>query len=641
MHRKDDFDWGEKDVSYAVNYIYYGLYFLVLSWLQVFHVLLIDKATALVQGGYALYAVGETFVETVILALTAGWLLHKKKTKWYICWTLLSLVLLLLHGIDFPLERLMDLSVWFGLSFAIREALTSFVEVLRASTIPLSHWLLAAGGALLFFFIGFLLVRLSEKICQKKPWSWSLKKAFGYCVMGGVLLVSCEVLLFFTADTNIPRLYNKAMPWKRTLLPTEEFIWTVGSCLKKEFGAHDCLQDVDSNSFSLERKPDIFLFITESLRKDYLTEEVAPHLHTFAKSYASFPRMLSVANATHISWFSTFYSLFPFYWTDYQPGKWTSGSHALGWLKKMGYSTHVYSATRLGFYSMREVLFGEGDHVVDEVLDVQAKDQIPPHQADTIVIQTLCDKLQTEKKGGRLFILFLDSTHFDYSWPQQEATVFTPIEEEVSYIKLSYSRKDMHKITNRYKNAIHHVDALFHKFTTFLQRQGGWEDAVIVLTGDHAESFNEDGHMFHASALSLPQLSVPMYMKLGTQTALLETTQATSQMDIFPTLFHHLLGEDSLQGHFQGKSLLVPREHSYTLSARYNAGEAPFQFCLHNGQYRAVLEFCNPLDIFHCHHLKVCAMEDLEGREVPFSLSFVQKQFQQALETLFTSYESH
>ena len=625
-----------KQVCYRLNYIYYGLYFCLLASLQVFHLSLLKSSGSwLVHSFYTVYVLGAVFVEVLALAFVSSVLLSRRQKKSYIVWTIGSLMLLILRVVDFPLERLMDISVWFGLQFGIKEASTNLIEVLRASTIPLSHWCYTAIGVVLFMLIGMRFVLFTERLSQKRALCLSVKRAVSVSLLCGLLLVSSEVVLLAYVDARQGAVYAKALPWKGMLFPLQTEIWSLEHSLQKTVSSKELMQLADSNLFSLEKKPDIFLFITESLRADYLTKEVAPHLTAFAETYTAFPKMLSVANATHISWFSTLYSLFPFYWKDYQPSCWQGGSPVLELFHKMGYEIYAYSATRLNFYSMRTMLFGKEDALMHEVRDLQDEVESSPCMADARVLDALSSVLQqSDQRGGRLFLLFLDSTHFAYSWPQEE-TQFLPIEEEVSYMKLAYSRDNMHKITNRYKNAIHYVDTLFHRFTETLCENDLFDDAVIVFTGDHAESFDEDGHMFHASSLSIPQLKVPLFMKLGADSKLLDSSQATSQIDIFPTLLHYVFGEELSSAMFHGKSLLVPRERSFTLGARYNAGDVPFQFSLGNGSYRAILEFCDPSDLFHCRQLKVCHVEDLHGNTVPFSSAFMKIQFQHALDVLF------
>ena len=638
MSKKEELYVEIKEVLYSINYIYYGLYFLFFAGIQVFHVALHPFSSGLSRLVYMFYAMGESLIEVVALAFFASWLLKHGKKKMHCLYTVGTLVLFICRVVDFFLVRLMDISIWYGMGFIFEETSTSFVELLHASNVPLAMWILAGLTVCGFFFFGFFFAIFSEKICQKWKVCCSAKKMFSFFVFGCFLLVFSEVFLFFEIDSKQSTEYAKALPWKRTLLCKQENLLTVGHNLKKMTGSQIFLEQADSNLFALERKPDIFLFITESLREDFLTQEVTPSLFAFAKENLEFRQALSVANATHISWFSTFYSMYPFYFGDYQPKKWDRGSHSLSLLKKMGYEIHVYSSSRLNFYQMNQILFGEGENLVDELEEFRLDPTIKSCQADALAMAKLCSEITTsEQKGGRVFIVFLDSSHFGYSWPSEMEPIFSPIDENVNYLKLSYSRKDLGKLKNRYKNSLRYIDELFKSFRISLQSKGLWDESVVIFTGDHAESFNEDGHLFHASALSSAQLRVPLYIKLGNASDSLQVAEdgGASQIDIFPTVFHYLLGENTASSLFQGKSLIHSNHPSYTIGGRYNAGRAPFQFYIQNGEYRIVLEFINRTNIFDCNTLKVCSIEDAQGNEIPFSLSFVHTHFQEALNELF------
>lgn len=629
---------GIKDVLYSLNYIYYGLYFLFFAGLQVYHVFLVSPLDNSLRLIYAVNALFASFIEVSFMALVSAIFLRYKKVGWNRVFLLLTGLLLLLRVIDFLLVRLMDISIWHGLEFIMQETFSNFIEMLYATSVPLSVWFigfLLAVGSLVFGW-GFFYV--TEKICQKKPLLCSAKSTFGVIALSFSCLALTSISLnFLQTPIDLQREYVKAIPWKTTLLFPEEETLTVGRHLKTIAKERSFLQEADSSVFSLERKPDLFLFVVESLRQDFLTNEVTPALAQFREENANFSKALSVSNATQTSWFSIFYSLYPFYWTQYQDKECKQGSPALALLKKMGYQIHTYSASRLSFYSMRRILFG-GEGVVDSLKEFQNETPIPPYQADAALIQQLCQDVQSsEKKGGRVFIIFLDSTHFDYSWPQDQEPLFFPIEEKFNYIKMSCIRDNIDEIKNRYRNSLNYVDGLFKTFQTTLEKKGIWDDSVVVFTADHGEEFNEYGHMFHASTLTSPQLEIPLYIKLGKDAAgpMLNTSKRASQMDVFPTFFHYIIGENIAAPFFQGESLLTTSAKNYVVGARYNASRTPYQFYIQSGSYRMILEFVNRHDVLHCNCLKIHSIEDENGEKVPFTSSLVTTHFQEAFDALF------
>jgi membrane-anchored protein YejM (alkaline phosphatase superfamily) len=182
-------------------------------------------------------------------------------------------------------------------------------------------------------------------------------------------------------------------------------------------------------------------------------------------------------------------------------------------LKKMGYEIHLHSASRLGLYEMDKMVFGRNMYLLNSANCYASDEHILPWMADERAINGLCDQLQEgEQQGGRVFIVFLDSTHFDYSFPEEFNTRYAPVDDKINYFDVAVSKKNLEKVKNRYKTAINYVDTLFAKFIDTLKVSGGWEESVVVFTGDHGEEFYENGHLFHATDLSQQQLHVPLYL---------------------------------------------------------------------------------------------------------------------------------
>ncbi len=640
-----------KELLYTINYIYYGVYFFLFASLQVFHVFLVQSDSSYSLGGqsiYALYALIEVFVEVFALAVISSWILKHKWKKLHFFYVLFTVLLLICRSVDLLLVRLMDISVWHGMGFIFQETPANFIEMLYATNVPIAVWFLGLASVSAMVVSSLVFFLFSEKISKKFRFTLSGKGVFGVFILSVSVLVLNDVFIRMQEDSKSLTKYSKALPWKKTLFSSAPNLFTVGGYLKplphNYLSESAFLENMDSNLFRLARKPDLFLFVVESLREDFLTEEVTPNLVSFKNENFFFPKTLSAANATHISWFSIFYSLYPFYWTKYQDPKWNHGSYCLSLLKKMGYKLHVYSSSRLSFYSMDRILLGKDGCLADSIDGFQGEEMIPPHEADSKAIEKLCRDIHaSEEKGGRVFVVFLDSTHFDYSWPEEENTLFTPVEGRINYVKLAYARDNLAEIKNRYRNSLSHVDRLFASFRESLIEKGLWEDSVVAFTADHGEEFNEQGQMFHASNLSIPQLQVPLYLKLGNEKDLfyVNTEKKASQMDIFPSFFHYLLGdnlaESGVSSLFQGESLFKENPKSYVLGARYNASRAPYQFYVQGEVYRMTLEFCNPNDIFNCNTLKVSSIVDENHEEVPYRIGFIQEHFGDCLHELFGS----
>ena len=65
---------------------------------------------------------------------------------------------------------------------------------------------------------------------------------------------------------------------------------------------------------------------------------------------------------------------------------------------------------------------------------------------------------------------------------------------------------------------------------------------IFVITGDHGESFGEDGAMFHTSLLSEVQTRVPLIM-IGPNIPSRSLHDLSSHLDMLPTLLHAIEGQ--------------------------------------------------------------------------------------------------
>jgi membrane-anchored protein YejM (alkaline phosphatase superfamily) len=245
--------------------------------------------------------------------------------------------------------------------------------------------------------------------------------------------------------------------------------------------------------------------------------------------------------------------------------------------------------------------------------------------------------MTNEESGGRLFIVFLDSTHHDYSW-QEEYSVFKPYEEKINFLKVALSNKGLEGIKNRYRNALYYVDALFGKFMQAFDGYQGKEEAVIVVLGDHAEEFYEEGRLFHASSLSHAQTHIPLYYKFGSTSPFKSKEHASMscQMDIFPTLLHYLTGKEVLQDVLQGRSIFSENRWPFTIMARFNASRNPCEFSIHNGKQKLTATFSDERDIFNAKGLRIISLKNDRNEIISHDLHSIKEHFGDALDQMFT-----
>lgn len=588
-----------------VNLFYFGFLFIALSVLHGYHALLIDGATDIERVYFVFQSFGQSFLETLALIILIH-VLPRSSLPWIIT---LTAVIFVVRLVDFPMVRLLGFSSWDTTTFLSKEHIYNFVEQLYSSNVSIGIWI--TGGLIGFAIVELTVVAfyLTEKYGKK--WHVSLKGlvcTFGYAAVA--LIVMEFASLFFVRGMAYEN-YAQALPWKRGVLQRDGALVTLPFTLREKEWPENVQVKPIAN------KPDIFLFVVESLRDDYITKNVAPHLVKFRKENIYPDLTLSNANATQPSWFSIFHSRFPMYWGSNIP----KGALGLKILKKLGYKIHVYTAARLSFFRMDEVIFGEGSCLADSIYSFYTNEKEPLYERDGKAIDKMCEDLKKEQ-GGRVFIAFLDSTHFDYSWPEMQ-TRFLPIEDPVNYVKLAFFKGNIDPLKNRYRNSISYVDSLFGKVMKNLEDN---PDAIVVFTGDHGEEFYENGHLFHASALTIQQTRAPLYYKMNKK----PLTNMSSHIDIFPSILHYLTGNDQYSDYFDGQSIFSKKRWPFLVTARYNLGRTPYEFMLHNGKSKLLARFSNESEIFKSDAVRILSLENVEEKHIA-------QEFGEAFDFLFST----
>ena len=619
-----------------INYVFFITYFVIVAFLHIFHVMLIEPVISLSTWFFAIYALAQVAIETLILVFLAGVITQyfpRLSNIYIVCVFFIFLV----HLIDFPLVRMMDMTFWFALNFIMQESYDNFIELLLASNVSLVVWAVAAIGGIGLLMTGIFLYRMAEKWTKKRHLFIPFPMQFAVLVVLSIFLVSWDYGVRKHVSKAFSDRYQKTLPWKTTFFPHKASYLTLAKKLPEPMSGEELMNKLDSRAFSLAHKPDIYLFIAESLREDYINEEYAPFLNQFKKDNVKFDMALSNANATHLSWFSLFHSRFPFYYGKLNPDEWKGGSIPLMLLKKMGYKIYISSSARLSYYQMDRVIFGEGGHLADVLFMPEEEDAHEPHERDFKAMETL-QKEMANGDGGRLFVVFLDATHLDYSWPK-ETSRFFPYAEKINYFTAGFSKKGLEGIKNRYRNALHFVDSLFGQFFNTLKKSPGGKNAVVVITGDHGEEFYDHGNLFHASGLSHPQMHIPLYYRFGDneEMKLKNKCQMTCHMDVFPTLFHYLIGEDLLGDVLQGESVFKADRWPYTVVARFNASRSPNQFCIHNGECKLLAEFSNERDIFSSKGLKILSTKNSQDENIEREIHFEHEDFGLAFDRIFSA----
>ncbi len=543
---------------------------------------------------FSLHAIGQSILEAATLFLLASWL-----KKWAPSWLFYLFIggcfsLLIIHFIDFTMLRLMDDSISYAFRYFFFSGFHHLFVAIQA--LNLNAKMLAL--FILAFFIPPVLGIVFYKISEKKmslnisPWKLAL---FLLTTAGALYTLDLFARPFLEPMAYMR--YQKALPLGTTFLSPLPRRLKLERPIAKNSEHKELLESLKRNSPDL---PNIYLFVVETLRKDFVSDDTAPHLSRFAKENISFEESYANASSTHLSWFAIFHAKFPYHWTEMNRFC-NRGSSALQMLKKLGYKIRIYSSADLALFGIDSLLLGKNRYLADETQEWSKELFLQPCERDACVFRSFFQDLEKPgTKEGNLFIFFLDSTHSEYSIPKDFPAKFGPITEKIDYLTLTSS--SLEKVKNRYKNAIFYVDSLFGIYRQKLQDKGLYENSIIAITGDHGEEFFEEGAIFHGTHLNDYQLSVPLYFRFPEKRK--ASTKAT-HLDIFPSILHYLTGIEKFDGLFDGESIFDQNRWPYHLAVLQNGASAPSEFLIQNKEHKLRVKVPSGCSLYSTQYLEV------------------------------------
>lgn len=545
------------------NPLYFLLFLLILAGLTLAH--FASEHLSGIPLFFLFYALGQALLETTAVALVA-WALRRWAPR-FVFYTFVAgtFLFLLVQFTDLALLRIMDTTIGYLFLYFASGGLAHVGAAFHALNMNLGMICLICAVLLVLPALGILFYSLTDRATPRVPIQVTPIQLFFTMLAVGTALLLLDVGMHSNLGYATYSRFQKHLPFGTTFLPPAPPEVPLSSHF---FPARPELQELPR--LSAAHKPNVFLFIVESFRRDFLTPEIAPHLHALGQAHLSFPESTANSNSTHTSWYALLHANTPLRWTE-AAHSYTKGALPLRLFKQLGYKIHVLCAAEFSLFNIDPLLFGKTDRLPDTLLEN------PPgaaHERDALLFAEVRRHLTQD---GTLFLVFLDGTHSEYSFPDS-ATVFEPIDPQIDYLTLPGNPEKLERVKNRYRNAIHHLDSQLGSLFAHLKEQNLWDDAVFAITGDHGEEFFEDGALFHGTHLNTWQTAVPIFLKLPGNPPL--TRREASHIDLFPTLFHSLTGQTDLLSLFDGESLLTPARRHPILVVQHNGGAAPTDFLL-------------------------------------------------------------
>ncbi len=480
--------------------------------------------------------------------------------------------------------RVMGTGLGLFFKYLWRLPLADIRDLIIATQISKFNLLLLAVFLLLLPAILWWIARGTMYLSKRRPFYLPSGVLLAMTILSFATTAACQWIVQRQGDTYHWGLYAKALPVYLPILETGGQTVTMAVRVRPYERLDQKAADLPIAAGHLPQDLPVFVVISETVRQDFVIPELMPNLHAFQNNNISFRHSFCSGNSTHYSWFSILYGAHPIYWNAQRSGEDQLGSPALQVLKKAGFKIHLYSKPHhLRYLGFGELIFGKDHRLVDEAVIAPA---LSTCGADQYSVDKLKERIRQGLPPGRhLYLLFLDSTHHNYTFPEDFPTPFRPFVDDFSYLKLDYSADDVDKIRNRYKNALHYVDSLFGQVLQALNETGVYPKSLIGFVADHGEEFMEHGALIHGSNLFDPQMRVPIcFKKPGGGRRQMD--RIVAGIDFFPTLLDFLDLYGQSKPVLQGTSALDLDRPNSALLANNHAAEDPYDFALFNGNYK-------------------------------------------------------
>ena len=330
--------------------------------------------------------------------------------------------------------------------------------------------------------------------------------------------------------------------------PTLEFIDKPASVhrgladeMKRRINAKDSQLSnlrVASRSNDNPSKPDVLVVVIESFRRELVAAEIMPNLSNYAKTGIHCRNHFSGGNATPHGVFSLFNGIDALWYSFLV----RNDPLMMRLFHEAGYEVGFFA----GHDDWRK--FRMEGFINQRVFDRYHTSPRRWLSSDRQATELAASFLDTESSTGkpRLAVLYLYSTHADYH-SYADDQIFQPAAKDGFLIPYTQAMRE--QVWNRYKNSARSIDRLL---AGVLRR-----DRVIVITGDHGESFLEDGVCGHGTKLNQYQNGTPAVIYTPGSSSR-EITQPTSHADLLPTVLDAAGLSISNVGVLDGQSLLKP-----------------------------------------------------------------------------------
>ncbi len=307
----------------------------------------------------------------------------------------------------------------------------------------------------------------------------------------------------------------------------------------------------------------VVIIAIDSWRYDYLNDVLTPNIAQFAKRAWVFDQHYSGGNSTQAGLFSLFYGLPGNYWNAALNQK--KSALLIQALLDNRYDMNILFSSFM-IPPFHKTVFNGLHHL----RTTSAVGETIPDRDRTITTEFTTFLAQRQSASPFFAFLFYDAAHSYYGTqnvPQLYSTRVQPGQRILSI----QSNADAVDVANRYKNAVHFVDAEVQTVLASLRQNKLLDNTIVIITSDHGEEMNDTHQAYwgHGSNYSRYQIRVPFIVYWpGMQPKTM--THLTTHYDVAPFLLKNVLGcTNSISDSSVGEALLAVHQKPFFLVGSY------------------------------------------------------------------------
>ncbi|MEZ6124733.1 MAG: sulfatase-like hydrolase/transferase [Planctomycetaceae bacterium] len=288
-------------------------------------------------------------------------------------------------------------------------------------------------------------------------------------------------------------------------------------------------------------RPNIVILLTESLRYDLLEAGHLPRLARRSTQAILAEQHFSASNCSELGAFACLYSRIPLSYDATLDQK--LPSEACSEWKQLGYHRQSVCSCSVNFCRMNEFI----SPLNFDQLTTFSERGNPWHDNDRRTLGWISDQLHSAQVPQLVFSILM-ATHYDYDYPPEYDR-----KPPASVPPLPENPSPADQLQNRYLKAAAFLDAELDTFLNSVEDT----NTIVVITGDHGESFLDDGFLCHGTRLSDIQSRTPLMIFSPNHHAQ-TITHLTSHLDLMPTLLDMAGAGSEALTLSHGRSLLAP-----------------------------------------------------------------------------------